>query len=61
MAVGASERLLARVDALVPDEVRDLERGQRALTYLGEGLRTSLIVAAVGLLLVVHSGMLLQR
>ena len=41
MAVVAREGLLARVDALVPDEVRDLERGQRALTYLGEGLRAA--------------------
>ena len=61
MAVVTREGFLARVDALVPYKVGDLERGQRALTYLGEGLRTVGVVAAVGLLLVVHSRMFLQR
>ena len=61
MAVVTREGLLARMDALVPDEVRDLKRGQRALTYLGEGLRAVGVLAAVGLLLVVHSRMFLQR
>lgn len=51
MAVVTREGLLARMDALVPDEVRDL----------GEGLRAVGVLAAVGLLLVVHSRMFLQR
>lgn len=61
MAVLTREGLLPRVNALVPDEVGYLSHGHRGDTYLGEGLRTVLVVASVGLLLVVHSCMFLQR
>lgn len=60
MAVLACEGLLARVDTLVPNQVRDLQCCQTEYTYLGERLRAVSVVASVWLLLVVHSGMLLQ-
>ena len=50
-AVRTFEGFITRVDALVPDQVRNL----------GEGLGAPRMVTGVGLLLVVDSGMLLQR